>query len=97
MRAFSPLAASVLFVILSSGACEAPPSTGDAAAGERPNILFVVADDLGWTDLGSYGGEIDTPNLDALAQQGIQFTDFHVSVSCSPSRSMLLSGNMRAT
>jgi arylsulfatase len=52
-----------------------------------------MADDLGWTDIGSYGGEIDTPHLDALAQQGILFTDFHVSVSCSPTRSMLLSGN----
>jgi arylsulfatase len=63
------------------------------AADERPNFLLVVADDLGWTDIGSYGGEIDTPNLDALAQQGVKFTDFHVSVSCSPTRSMLMSGN----
>jgi arylsulfatase len=63
------------------------------AADERPNFLLVVADDLGWTDIGSYGGEIDTPNLDALAQQGLKFTDFHVSVSCSPTRSMLMSGN----
>jgi len=62
-------------------------------AAQKPNILLVVADDLGWTDIGSYGGEIDTPNLDALAEQGIKFTDFHVSVSCSPTRSMLLSGN----
>lgn len=59
----------------------------------RPNILLVVADDMGWTDLGSYGGEVDTPNLDALSRQGVTFTDFHVSVSCSPTRSMLLSGN----
>lgn len=63
------------------------------AANEKPNILPVVADDLGFTDIGSYGGEIDTPNLDALAKQGIKFTDFHVSVSCSPTRSMLMSGN----
>ena len=61
-------------------------------AGERPNILLIVADDLGWTDLGSFGGEIDTPNLDTLARRGVKFTDFHTSVSCSPSRSMLLSG-----
>jgi arylsulfatase A-like enzyme len=59
----------------------------------RPNILLVMADDMGWTDIGGFGGEIDTPNLDMLAQQGIKFTDFHVSVSCSPTRSMLLSGN----
>ncbi len=62
-------------------------------AAQKPNILLVVADDMGWTDLGSFGSEIETPNLDALAKQGIKFTDFHVSVSCSPTRSMLLSGN----
>ena len=61
-------------------------------ARERPNILLVMADDMGWTDLGSFGSEIDTPNLDALAQRGVKFTDFHTSVSCSPTRSMLLSG-----
>lgn len=65
----------------------------DEKASLRPNILLVMADDMGWTDLGSFGGEIDTPNPDALAQQGVTFTDFHVSVSCSPTRSMLLSGN----
>ncbi len=64
-----------------------------ADSNTRPNILLVVADDLGWTDIGAYGGEINTPNLDALAEQGLKFTDFHVSVSCSPTRSMLMSGN----
>jgi arylsulfatase len=64
-----------------------------AMAAQRPNILLVVADDLGFTDIGSYGGEIDTPHLDALAARGMKFTDFHVSVSCSPTRSMLMSGN----
>ncbi|UCE64867.1 MAG: arylsulfatase [Nitrospirota bacterium] len=62
------------------------------AADKRPNILLVMADDMGWTDLGSFGSEIDTPNLDALAQRGVKFTEFYVSVSCSPTRSMLLSG-----
>ncbi len=61
-------------------------------ADQRPNILLVVADDMGWTDLGSFGSEIETPNLDALAQRGVKFTNFYVSVSCSPSRSMLLTG-----
>ena len=65
-------------------------SCGSAA--KRPNILLVMADDMGWTDLGSFGSEIETPNLDALAQRGVKFTDFYTSVSCSPTRSMLLSG-----
>ena len=63
-----------------------------AASTKPPNILLVMADDMGWTDIGSFGSEIATPNLDALAQRGVRFTDFHVSVSCSPTRSMLMSG-----
>jgi arylsulfatase len=62
------------------------------AADQRPNILLIMADDMGWTDIGSFGSEIETPNLDRLAKRGVKFTDFHVSVSCSPTRSMLLSG-----
>lgn len=62
------------------------------AADKKPNILLVMVDDMGWTDIGPFGGEIDTPNLDALAQEGVKFTNFHVSISCSPTRSMLLSG-----
>ena len=67
--------------------------TSVAAADDRPNILLVMADDLGWTDIGPYGGEINTPNLNALAKNGLLFTDFHASVSCSPTRAMLMSGN----
>ena len=59
---------------------------------KRPNILLIVADDMGYSDLGSYGGEIKTPVLDQLAQQGIRYTDFYVSPTCSVTRSMLLSG-----
>ena len=58
----------------------------------RPNILLIVADDMGYSDLGSYGGEINTPVLDTLAQQGVRYTDFYVSPTCSVTRSMLLSG-----
>lgn len=58
----------------------------------KPNILLIVVDDMGFSDIGPFGGEIRTPNLDSLAKAGIRFTDFHTSVSCSPTRSMLLSG-----
>ncbi len=69
-------------------------STSDALAqqSERPNFLVIVADDMGYSDLGSYGGEINTPVLDDLAQQGMRYTDFYVSPTCSVTRSMLLSG-----
>lgn len=59
---------------------------------ERPNILLIVADDLGYTDIAPFGGEIATPNIDALAQNGITLTNFYASLSCSPTRAMLLTG-----
>lgn len=59
---------------------------------KRPNFLFIVADDLGYSDLGCFGSEIATPNLDKLAQQGLRLTHFHTAAACSPTRSMLLSG-----
>jgi len=58
----------------------------------RPNILFIVADDLGYSDLGAFGGEIPTPNLDALAQSGMLLTDFYAGMTCGPTRAMLMSG-----
>ncbi|PJG45950.1 arylsulfatase [Sphingobium sp. LB126] len=67
-------------------------STVPAPAQQRPNFLLIVADDLGWSDLGSFGGEIATPNLDAIANAGVRFTGFHTAPTCSPTRSMLLSG-----
>ena len=63
-----------------------------ASADSRPNILLIVADDLGFSDLGAYGGEIHTPNIDQLAASGVQFTNFHVAATCSPTRSMLMTG-----
>ncbi|MDT5023450.1 MAG: hypothetical protein QOI33_3974, partial [Mycobacterium sp.] len=58
----------------------------------RPNFLVIVADDLGFSDIGAFGGEISTPNLDRLAHSGIRLTDFHSAPACSPTRSMLLTG-----
>lgn len=59
---------------------------------QKPNILVVVADDLGFADLGSFGGEIETPNLDSLAQSGVRMTNFHTAPACSPTRAALLTG-----
>ncbi|KIX00061.1 uncharacterized protein Z518_10988 [Rhinocladiella mackenziei CBS 650.93] len=60
--------------------------------GTRPNFLVIVADDLGFSDVGAFGGEIKTPNIDGLAYDGVRLTDFHSAAACSPTRSMLLSG-----
>jgi len=59
----------------------------------RPNIVLIVADDLGFGDIGCYGGEIETPNIDALSANGIRFSSFHTAPMCAPTRAMLLSGN----
>lgn len=59
---------------------------------KRPNFLIIVADDLGFSDTSPYGCEIETPNLERLASEGIRMTGFHTAASCSPTRSMLLSG-----
>ncbi|WP_317928455.1 arylsulfatase [Halioxenophilus sp. WMMB6] len=66
--------------------------TSALASSQRPNVLLVVADDLGYTDLGSFGGEIQTPNLDALAQSGMRLTQFYTAATCSPTRAMLMTG-----
>lgn len=70
-------------------------ATGIASAADaprRPNIVIILADDMGFADMGSYGSEIKTPNLDSLANNGVRFTNFYTHASCSPTRSMLLSG-----
>ena len=63
-----------------------------AQAQERPNIIIMVADDLGWADVGFHGGEIDTPSLDALASQGVRLERFYTTPICSPTRAALMTG-----
>ena len=61
-----------------------------AAAQSRPNIIVVLVDDMGYSDLGCYGGEIQTPNLDSLAESGIRYTAAHNTSKCYPSRASFL-------
>ena len=63
-----------------------------AADRARPNIVVLVADDWGFSDVGSFGSEISTPNINELARHGVRFANFHVAASCAPTRSMLLTG-----
>lgn len=58
----------------------------------KPNVQIILADDMGFSDAGCYGGEIHTPNIDRLAAGGIRFTDFHNTARCWPSRAALLTG-----
>lgn len=63
-----------------------------ATAADRPNIILIMSDDMGYSDIGCYGGEIQTPNLDSLAQNGIRFTQFYNMGRCCPTRASLLTG-----
>ncbi|MDQ8195886.1 arylsulfatase [Coraliomargarita sp. SDUM461004] len=63
------------------------------AASEQPDIIYILADDLGYSDLGCYGSEINTPNLDRLAQEGLRFTQFYNASKCEPSRANIMSGH----
>jgi arylsulfatase A-like enzyme len=84
---------SVITVLLSAcGDNQQRDIETPTAKATRPNILLIVADDLGFTDLGVYGGEIHTPNLDQLANEGLILTDFHNQAVCAPTRAAILSG-----
>jgi arylsulfatase len=63
-----------------------------AQADERPNIVLIIVDDVGFSDIGAFGSEIRTPNIDALASEGVRLTNYHAAPTCGPSRSMLLTG-----
>jgi arylsulfatase len=80
-RAFLALSLSVL--VASAAGAQTPP---------RPNVVLILVDDMGWSDIGAFGGEIATPHLDALAANGIRFTQFYVTPRCSPTRASLLTG-----
>jgi len=62
------------------------------AQDKRPNIILILADDLGYSDLGSYGSEIPTPNLDRLAKEGLRLREFYNNSICAPTRASLLTG-----
>ena len=87
------VAAAAIFTVGTIVSCAQTPATSGApGSARRPNILFILADDLGYADVGVFGGEIPTPNIDALARAGMLLTDFYSGQTCSPTRAMLLSG-----
>jgi arylsulfatase len=73
-------------------ALAAPALAPAADLQRRPNIVVILGDDMGFSDMGSFGSEIRTPNLDSLAREGVRFTNFYTHASCSPTRAMFLSG-----
>lgn len=83
------LVAFIGFVVF---ACGTPFVANAAQQTRKPNIVFILADDLGYSDLGCYGSEIETPNLDALAKNGLRFSQFYNTARCWPSRAALMTG-----
>ena len=84
--------ALLVTALVAATAASPAASPASAASSKRPNIVIILGDDLGFSDMGAFGGEIKTPNLDSLAHAGVRFTQFYTHASCSPTRSMLLSG-----
>lgn len=87
-----PLPALPRPVVAWFGLVAASSTLALAQPAPRPNIVLVMSDDMGWSDLGCYVGEIPTPNLDALAAHGLRFTNFYNTARCSPTRAALLTG-----
>lgn len=79
------------FLKTAAGAAAATSMTG-APPSTKPNIVIILADDMGFSDIGCYGGEIRTPNIDALAKGGVRFTQFYNTARCCPTRASLLTG-----
>src|SRR3954453_5109485 len=78
--------------VLCLGVLLAAPVVLRAAEPGRPNVLLILADDMGFSDAGCYGGEIQTPNLDRLAANGLRFTQFYNTARCWPTRAAILTG-----
>lgn len=83
----------LLSVVIIFNACKGNQNRSDDDKNKKkPNIILIMSDDMGYSDLGCYGGEVNTPNLDALAENGVRFTQFYNSARCCPTRASLLSG-----
>jgi arylsulfatase A-like enzyme len=90
MRSISPILSLFFLWVGSTGIISVGTRVAEAAS--RPNVLVILADDLGFSDLGCYGSEIQTPNLDGLAAEGLKFTQFYNTARCWPTRAALLTG-----
>jgi len=90
--AFSGIWLRTILCIVGMAAALVAPNIAAADSPRRPNIVVILGDDMGFADMGSFGSEIRTPNLDSLASKGVRFTNFYTNPSCSPTRATLLSG-----
>lgn len=91
-RLVQPIAAMLVFAALCQLSQAVPAKSASAGQDQRPNIVLIMADDMGYTDIGCYGSEIKTPTLDRLAANGLRFTQFYNTSRCCPTRAALLTG-----
>ena len=83
---------SILTIVLLHICCSNTKSISQTITSSKPNIIILLADDLGWNDVGYHGSDIQTPSIDKLAKEGIELNRFYVNHSCSPSRVALMTG-----
>lgn len=83
---------SLILLLLLQAFSEPSSASSITRANKRPNIIIILADDLGYSDIGCYGGEMATPNLDYLAANGLRFNQFYNTSRCCPTRASLLTG-----
>ena len=91
-RDFLKMGAGLTATSLAAGAGALPSAKSHKAAGSKPNIIFILADDMGYSDIGCFGSEIETPNLDKLAARGIRLNQFYNNPRCCPSRASIMTG-----
>lgn len=84
--------AGLTFGVISVSGCQQARGRTAGLSGSRPNIILIMADDMGFSDIGCYGGEINTPNIDRLAANGVKFTHFYNAARCCPTRASLMTG-----
>jgi len=82
----------ILLILIVLSMIRLSGESGGVKAGKRPNIILILADDMGYSDIGCYGGEINTPHLDRLAEEGMRFTQFYNTSKSAPTRANLLTG-----
>src|SRR5215471_13260626 len=83
----------VMAIALAAVAVLLSPPPSDAAE-RKPNVVFILVDNVGWGDLGVYGGVTPTPRIDKLANEGIRFNNYNVEAQCTPTRSAIMTGRM---
>ncbi|MFC6646899.1 arylsulfatase [Granulicella cerasi] len=91
-RDFLKMGAGLTASSLVASAANLPRANAGTAAGSRPNIIFILADDMGFSDIGCFGSEIETPHLDQLAARGVRFNQFYTNPRCCPARASILTG-----